>query len=158
MKSQKVETYRAARAKAQMKANELGIDHGLEWNPIFNHWHIFMLPEKQNRYGFELRCEVVSCEILSKCQRGHGYTPSTIKRFTFKAPDGRILRGPVQGAGGFVQRLADLQMAQRLASEGRRLPCYEPKPGCVHVYPRATAESNGKPVTVDLRKVEISED
>jgi hypothetical protein len=31
-----------------------------------------MLPQRKNRYGFELRCEVVECENLDRCQPGHG--------------------------------------------------------------------------------------
>jgi hypothetical protein len=66
------ELYRAARADAQARANELGYDHGLEWNAIFKHFHVFMLPQKRNRYGFELRCEVVYPERLENCKPGHG--------------------------------------------------------------------------------------
>jgi hypothetical protein len=64
--------YRNARAEAQTKANETGIDYGLEANDFFQTFRVFMLPKKQNRRGFELRCEVVMCENLSKCQPGHG--------------------------------------------------------------------------------------
>lgn len=66
------EKYRTARAAAQAAANADGFDRGLERNDIFKSFHVFMLPQKANRYGFELRCEVVSCEALEKCQTGHG--------------------------------------------------------------------------------------
>lgn len=64
--------YKAARADAQKRANETGFDVGLERNDIFKMFNVFGLPQKANRYGHELRCEVVSCEILDKCQKGHG--------------------------------------------------------------------------------------
>lgn len=67
-----VSKYRAARAEAQAKANADGFDRGLEANDLFKSWNVFMLPGKSNRYGHEVRCEVVSCEDLSKCQAGHG--------------------------------------------------------------------------------------
>jgi hypothetical protein len=61
-----------ARKRAQRMANETGYDYGLEANNVFKDFNAFMLPAKENRRGFELRCEVVSCEDLSKCQKGHG--------------------------------------------------------------------------------------
>lgn len=64
--------YRAARERAQALANELGFDHGIEANDVFRDWRVFMLPRRENRYGFELRCEVVHPENLAKCQPGHG--------------------------------------------------------------------------------------
>ncbi len=57
--------YKAAREDAQKKANE---------TDLFKSFHVFMLPKRVNRCGHELRCEVVSCEILEKCQPGHGLT------------------------------------------------------------------------------------
>jgi hypothetical protein len=64
--------YKAARAEAQKKANELGFDFGLAGNDLFREFMIFMLPAKLNRCGHELRCEVVMCEDMTKCQPGHG--------------------------------------------------------------------------------------
>lgn len=64
--------YRAARAEAQKRADETGFDYGIERNDLFKEFRVFMLPQKSNRTGHELRCEVVSCADLSKCQRGHG--------------------------------------------------------------------------------------
>lgn len=64
--------YIAARAAAQAEANADGFDRGLERNDLFKSFSYRMLPAKQFRCGHELRCEVVSCEILSKCQEGHG--------------------------------------------------------------------------------------
>lgn len=66
------EAWRVAREDAQRKANATGFDHGVEANDLFKSFHTFMLPRKENRCGHELRCEVVSCEDLSKCQQGHG--------------------------------------------------------------------------------------
>lgn len=66
------DTYVAARRDAQQRANETGFDYGLSFNRVFNEWTIRMLPMAVNRSGWELQCEVVSCEDLSKCQKGHG--------------------------------------------------------------------------------------
>jgi hypothetical protein len=64
--------YHAARTEAQHKANETGYDYGIERNDLFKTFHVFMLPRVENRYGHELRAEVVSCEDLARCQPGHG--------------------------------------------------------------------------------------
>lgn len=68
----KTAAYPAARAYAQQRANELGFDQGLEWNPVFKSFSSFMLPGKKYRQGHELRVEVVMCERLESCQPGHG--------------------------------------------------------------------------------------
>ncbi len=68
----KEDTYREARAEAQRQANSDGFDRRLEWNALRQQWMIDMLPQRKNRYGFELRCEVVECENLDRCQPGHG--------------------------------------------------------------------------------------
>ncbi len=67
-----IAAYHTARAAAQTLCNYDGFDRGLEANELFKSWRSFMLPQRQNRFGFELMCEVVSCEILDKCQVGHG--------------------------------------------------------------------------------------
>lgn len=64
--------YTERRAEAQKRANDFGFDHGLEANHIFRDFTIMMLPRRENRYGFELRVEVVHPEDLSKTQPGHG--------------------------------------------------------------------------------------
>jgi hypothetical protein len=66
------ETYDVVRAEAQEKANDTGFDYGIEQDPFFMSFRSFMLPRKTNRCGHELRCEVVMCERLDKCQPGHG--------------------------------------------------------------------------------------
>lgn len=65
-------TYRETRALAQSQANESGCDYGIEANDLFQTWRSFMLPQRRNRSGHELQCEVVSCENLDRCQPGHG--------------------------------------------------------------------------------------
>lgn len=67
-----IEAYVATRAKAQAEANRDGFDRGLEANDLFKQWTYRMLPQRRNRYGHELQCEVVSCENLDRCQPGHG--------------------------------------------------------------------------------------
>ena len=64
--------YPVARADAQRRADATGIDHGIEANDVFGHWHVFMLPRRESRTGFELTCEVVMCSDLDRCQPGHG--------------------------------------------------------------------------------------
>lgn len=66
------EKYKAAREIAQRDANADGCDRGLERNDVFKYFRVFRLPQKKNRFGFELRCEVVWPERLSNCQPGHG--------------------------------------------------------------------------------------
>ncbi len=61
-----------ARELAQRQANETGFDYGLEANDLFKSFHSFMLPRRENRCGHETRCEVVSCEDMTRCQQGHG--------------------------------------------------------------------------------------
>lgn len=64
--------YESTRAQAQARANELGMDQGIERNDLFQEFITFGLPRAENRRGFELRCEVVHPEDLTKCQPGHG--------------------------------------------------------------------------------------
>jgi len=64
--------YTQRRAEAQARANKTGFDHGLEANELFKDYIVFVLPRRENRYGHELRCEVVSCENMTTCQPGHG--------------------------------------------------------------------------------------
>lgn len=64
------DNYREVRDEAQRKANDLGFDYGIEKDAFG--YRSFMLPRRENRYGHELRCEVVQCTNLDKCQPGHG--------------------------------------------------------------------------------------
>jgi hypothetical protein len=66
------EKYRAARRDAQTRADQTGYDHGIERNDLFKNFRVFMLPRRENRHGHELRCEVVMCSDLARCQPGHG--------------------------------------------------------------------------------------
>lgn len=50
-------TYKEAYNTAVRKARETGHDYGLERNAFG--FTVFMLPRPENRYGHELRCEVV---------------------------------------------------------------------------------------------------
>lgn len=64
------ESYESVRAEAQRAADADGFDRGVE--KLGDRWRFFMLPQRRNRYGFELRCEVVSCSDLKRCAYGHG--------------------------------------------------------------------------------------
>ncbi len=67
--------YRAARAEAQLAANADGLDRGIERVCMLGSLHqyrVSVLPRRENRQGHELRCEVISCEDLARCQPGHG--------------------------------------------------------------------------------------
>jgi hypothetical protein len=59
-------------AAAQAEADADGYDRGLEYNTVMRYYRYFMLPEKRNRFGYELRCEVVSCTDYDKIKPGHG--------------------------------------------------------------------------------------
>lgn len=67
-----IAAYHAVRAAAQSACNADGFDRGIEANDLFCNWRTFLLPQRQNRSGHELRCEVISCENLERCQKGHG--------------------------------------------------------------------------------------
>lgn len=64
--------YRRVRAEAQELANRDGYDRGVEANDLFETFRHFMLPQKRHRTGYELRCEVVSAEDVSRSKPGHG--------------------------------------------------------------------------------------
>ena len=72
-------------------------------------------------------------------------------------PAGEIVEGVVQGAGGPLTSLAVLLSCQANANDGRYLRCYEPRPGCVLVFPGFSAHGNGQAAIVDLRTAQISE-
>lgn len=68
--------YTAAKAEAQARADATGRDVGIEvfdgTDARIRAVRVFMLPNKENRYGHETTCEVVSCSTLSRCAKGHG--------------------------------------------------------------------------------------
>jgi hypothetical protein len=64
--------YQSTREQAQNKANETGMDQGIEANDFWKEFISFSLPAKQYRSGHELRCEVVSCEDVARIMKGHG--------------------------------------------------------------------------------------
>ncbi len=63
-------TYDEAKAHARAQANALGFDYGIERDAFG--YRAFMLPRRENRRGHELRCEVVSCDDITRAQAGHG--------------------------------------------------------------------------------------
>ena len=67
------DAYAAAKATAQKLADTLGFDYGVEKNAFG--WSFFMLPRAENRYGHELRCEVV--HSTGAAQPGHGPNAKT---------------------------------------------------------------------------------
>lgn len=71
-----MKSYAEARAAAQAATDADGMDRGIErmpgYGPGQEYWHVFLLPERHNRCGHELRCEVVMCWDLKKCPPGHG--------------------------------------------------------------------------------------
>lgn len=69
-----LDSYRGARAGAQELADRDGFDIGIWPNEIFRCWTTQTLPRRENRFGHEARCEVVSCSVLARCQPGHGPT------------------------------------------------------------------------------------
>ena len=51
--------YASARRAGQVVANRLNSDVGLELNPLFKVYAMRLLPLARNRYGVDLRCEVI---------------------------------------------------------------------------------------------------
>ena len=64
----RIDNYKEVRAEAQASANRFGYDYGVEL--LGDRYRSFMLPRRENRYGHELRCEVVHPE--GDCKPGHG--------------------------------------------------------------------------------------
>lgn len=77
--------------------------------------------------------------------------------YHFQGP-GVDVCGPVQGSGGTIAssspELAQERMRAMIdqARDERPIGCYEPRPGCVAVYPDYSYLGHGKAVTVDLRQ------
>lgn len=53
-------TYEEAYDDAVIKARQMKMDVGLEYNSIFKEYRVFLLPPPNSRFGHELRCEVVT--------------------------------------------------------------------------------------------------
>lgn len=66
------DNYRQIHTEAQAEADASGCDMGIEKLGGTFRW--FRLPRAENRFGYELRCEVVHPMRLEKCQPGHGPT------------------------------------------------------------------------------------
>jgi hypothetical protein len=65
--------YKQVKAAQQAEADRDGFDRGIEvFEGPMAYVHTFMLPAKQFRAGFELRCEVVMCSSTERTQPGHG--------------------------------------------------------------------------------------
>lgn len=53
-------SYGEAFKVAQAGADKLGMSHGIEKPvPPYNEWNVLLLPQVKNRFGHELRCQVV---------------------------------------------------------------------------------------------------
>lgn len=94
--------YQSARANAQREADESGFDYGIELMQLYrpkshpsDYYRVFLLPQRQNRQGYETRCEVVMCSDLRRCQIGHGpEAPSHVpveERLAIARAHGRLL-------------------------------------------------------------------
>jgi len=64
-------TYQQAKDEAQRLSDMTGFDVGVEPDAFGYHYHL--LPQKRERFGHELTCEVVSCTVLAKTRPGHGW-------------------------------------------------------------------------------------
>lgn len=60
-------SWRESHSFAQAAANQLGRDMGIERMCEYGHtvFNTRILPMPKNRYGHELRCEIVEPEVLS---------------------------------------------------------------------------------------------
>lgn len=63
-------TYEEIKAQARERANATGYDQGIE--KLGNEYRTWMLPGVKYRFGHELRCEVVHCDIAANVKPGHG--------------------------------------------------------------------------------------
>lgn len=95
--------YQEARREAQLRANDTGGDYGVE--KLGAEYRYFPLPQRRHRFGFELRCEVVSCTDIAKCRPGHGPNVATApgkRRVKIEGervlldgrPIGKVAKGP----------------------------------------------------------------
>jgi hypothetical protein len=67
------EEYAKVKTEAQAAADRDGFDRGIEaFDGPLAYVRSFMLPNKESRCGFELRCEVVMCSSIDRMQKGHG--------------------------------------------------------------------------------------
>jgi len=66
-------TYEEAFVHAQREANASGISRGIEKPvpPCKSEWTVIVLPRPQNRFGHELRCQVVATEHVDRVARGY---------------------------------------------------------------------------------------
>lgn len=63
-------TYEEVAMAAQKAADETGADHGVE--KLGLEWRWWRLPRRENRFGYELRCEVRYASGAKKALSGHG--------------------------------------------------------------------------------------
>lgn len=63
-------SYNEMKNYAQQRADETGYDFGIQ--KLGQEYSVFMLPEKKYRFGRDLKCEVVMCTKLERCEKGHG--------------------------------------------------------------------------------------
>lgn len=92
-------------------------------------------------------------------------------RFKAITCSGLELVGPIRGVGGMLGSAAlhltnrksaeqiafdRLDCAQRRAERSCHSGFYEPRPGCVAIYPDFSAQGDGKPVAVPLLGTEFS--
>jgi len=52
-------TWQEARAYAEEQARKIGVAYGIEKPAAYMGWTVKMLPRRENRCGWELRCEAV---------------------------------------------------------------------------------------------------
>ncbi len=74
-----VAAYKHAFDEACRRANELGMDHGLEFNGcmhggriVYGGWFVRLLPAKQYRFGADHTCAVIHPVDLGRTLPGHG--------------------------------------------------------------------------------------
>ncbi len=80
----------------------------------------------------------------------------TAHRFKLVLDDGTYVTGPVHGCGGVLDASSGPRLDTAIARARKGLPTnlYEPKPGHARVYPNYSADGNGEPLDVDLRRAQ----
>jgi hypothetical protein len=57
--SKEFKTWHEARRYAEAQVKEIGVAYGIEKPTDYSGWTVKMLPRKENRCGWETRCEAV---------------------------------------------------------------------------------------------------
>ena len=72
--------YAEAIEQAQQRADASGRDYGVAHNALLHGYYVVPLPRRENRYGAEVRCEIVCPSTWA--EPGHGPVSPRRRRVT----------------------------------------------------------------------------